>query len=260
MEMEQLNSGCRIFVYDTCGSTMDLMLDLWQEGAAGPFDSVLAEIQTEGRGRMRKEWIASCGNLNVSFALPDDIMEKNGWPENLIPLLIGCGISEALAGEGIETGIKWPNDIVFREKKLGGILVEKKRDVYIVGVGLNIKERPDFQGKDHGFSLLPVSLADAGVSLTDPLALWRNMAEILFDFFEKTLAKETPMVFNRKFIRKCIWINETVELSTSSGDVATALLKGVSPSGALILKQNNEEFEVFSGSIRKPGNGSGNFF
>lgn len=70
---------------------------------------------------------------------------------------------------------------------------------------------------------------------------------------EKTLAKETPMVFNQKFIRKCIWINETVEFSTPSGGVKTAFLKGVAPSGALILKRNNEEFEVFSGRIRKPG-------
>lgn len=253
MEMEQLKNGGRIFVYDTCGSTMDLMHDLVRDKTAGSYDSVLAKIQTRGRGQMQKEWIAPDGNLNASMWFPGDLFQKSGWPENLMPLLAGYAVTEVLARKGVDARIKWPNDILFAEKKLGGILVEKKREGFIVGVGINIRTRPCFTEGENGFSLAPACLADILNSRVDPLVLWRETAEFLYEFYEKTLAKETSMVFNRKFIRKCVWINETVEFSTSSTGVETAFLKGVAPSGALILEQNNAEFEVFSGSIRKPG-------
>jgi BirA family biotin operon repressor/biotin-[acetyl-CoA-carboxylase] ligase len=253
MEIEQLKSGRRIFVYDTCGSTMDLMYELVRGKTADPYDSVLSKIQTRGRGQMQKEWIAPEGNLNASMLFPKDLFRKNGWPENLMPLLAGYAVTEVLALCGVDTKIKWPNDIVFMEKKLGGILVEKKSQGYILGVGINIKTRPCFTKEDNGFFLAPVCVADILGSVVDPVVLWRETAEFLFEFFKKTLEKETPMVFNRKFIRKCVWINETVEYSPPSSGVETAFLKGVSPSGALILERNNEEFEVFSGRIRKPG-------
>ena len=253
MQMERLKNGCRILVYDTCGSTMDLMHDLARQGNAGPFDSVLAKIQTRGRGRMHKEWIAPEGNLNASMLFPEDLFRNSAFSENLMPLLAGYAVTEVLSLKGVDTSIKWPNDIVFAEKKLGGILVEKKKEGVILGIGINIKTLPVFHDMENGFSLAPASLAGLLDPPPDPLALWRKAAEFLFEFFEKTLAKETPMVFNRKFIRKCVWVNETVEYSTPSSGVETAFLKGVSPSGALILEQNNEEFEVFSGSIRKPG-------
>lgn len=253
METEELTSGGRIFVYDTCGSAMDLMHDLVREKIAVPYDSVLAKIQTQGRGRMHKEWIAPEGNLNASMVLPEDLFLKSAFSENLLPLLTGYAVTEILARRGFDARIKWPNDIVWAEKKLGGILVEKKREGFIVGVGINISTRPCFPKGENTFSLAPACLAEAIGSVPDSLVLWREAAEFLFEFFEKKLAKETPMVFNRKFIRKCVWINEPVEISTPSGGIRTAFLKGVAPSGALILEQNNAEFEVFSGRIRKPG-------
>ena len=76
-------------------------------------------------------------------------LEKLG----LLPLLTGVGICRGIkSGTSIQTGLKWPNDIMLNEKKVGGILIESRSTQnglgVVVGVGLNINETtrdiPDF--------------------------------------------------------------------------------------------------------------------
>lgn len=109
---------------------------------------VVADYQTAGRGRQRRAWVAPPGtSLLVSI-----LLRPNCPPERVpqLSLVSGVAVREALALFGVETHLKWPNDLLLHGKKVGGILLEASsipgRDpIVVVGLGLNVhQERQDF--------------------------------------------------------------------------------------------------------------------
>jgi BirA family biotin operon repressor/biotin-[acetyl-CoA-carboxylase] ligase len=109
----------------------------------GHFCVAIAEHQTAGRGRPGKQWISPPSSglaLSVSFTFA-------GTPASLpsLTLAAGIGIAAALQTIGVrDVGLKWPNDIVARDGKLGGILTELQPGrgtgaTVVIGVGLNVE-------------------------------------------------------------------------------------------------------------------------
>ncbi|MEO0293679.1 MAG: biotin--[acetyl-CoA-carboxylase] ligase [candidate division WOR-3 bacterium] len=96
-------------------------------------DSVIAEVQTQGKGRNGKSWFSPKGGLWFSVILTN----FNGGIGALSQL---CAVSvcEILSKLGVNPKVKWPNDIILKGRKLGGILTEKIKDKFIIGIGLNI--------------------------------------------------------------------------------------------------------------------------
>jgi BirA family transcriptional regulator, biotin operon repressor / biotin---[acetyl-CoA-carboxylase] ligase len=92
---------------------------------------VVADHQTAGRGRHDRRWEAPAGTaLLVSF-----VLERN-------PLLsLAAGVAAAQAC-GPSVRLKWPNDLMVGERKLGGILVETTADRAICGIGINLTSAP----------------------------------------------------------------------------------------------------------------------
>ena len=128
-------------VYETVGSTNDVVRDLAGEGELTGV-TVVAEAQTQGRGRRGKAWHSPPGgNLYLSmgweFDLPKDQLSG-------LSLALGAMLAEAVARElKVELQLKWPNDFYFDGRKLGGILVEmlperSVRQRLVVGIGLNV--------------------------------------------------------------------------------------------------------------------------
>ena len=128
-------------VYETVGSTNDVVRDLAGEGELTGV-TVVAEAQTQGRGRRGKAWHSPPGgNLYLSmgweFDLPMDQLSG-------LSLALGAMLAEAVARElKVELQLKWPNDFYFDGRKLGGILVEmlperSVRQRLVVGIGLNV--------------------------------------------------------------------------------------------------------------------------
>lgn len=111
---------------------------------------VTAEIQREGRGRNGRTWVAP-GGVNLSFSLllrPK--MAISQVPSLTLCAAVGCreAIADTLENEGKLIGIKWPNDLIFGEKKLCGILSEMaltnrgELDFVIIGIGINVNLSP----------------------------------------------------------------------------------------------------------------------
>lgn len=105
--------------------------------------TVFAEQQTAGRGRFGRTWVSPFGrNLHLSMAwnFPGGATTLSG-----LSLVAGIAVINALESYGL-TGInlKWPNDIVYHQRKLGGILVEVTGDAAgpcqaIIGIGINVQ-------------------------------------------------------------------------------------------------------------------------
>jgi BirA family biotin operon repressor/biotin-[acetyl-CoA-carboxylase] ligase len=133
--------GRKVFYFDALSSTMDMATQLALKGAKEG-TVVLAETQSKGRGRLGRAWYSpKYKGLYFSLVLhPKISLDK----ASIITLLAGVSICEAIKEVlGLELQIKWPNDILMHNKKLGGILTEIKAEVdevsfIIIGVGLNI--------------------------------------------------------------------------------------------------------------------------
>ncbi len=119
-------------------------VDLRAAAMAGvPEGSVLAaELQTAGRGRLDRSWVAAPrAGLTFSVLLrPRVPVASWAW----VPLLVGVAVATTLRETAsVAAGVKWPNDVLTDGRKLAGVLAERAGDALIVGTGLNVTLRED---------------------------------------------------------------------------------------------------------------------
>ncbi len=133
--------GSKVFYHDTLTSTMDEAFKLGMEGM--PEGTVVcAESQTKGRGRLGRSW-SSPKYKGIYFSI---ILRPKLAPAELakLTLLTAVAVAEAVAKvSGVDARIKWPNDLLVKNKKLAGILTELRAEVdqmkfVVVGIGLNV--------------------------------------------------------------------------------------------------------------------------
>jgi BirA family transcriptional regulator, biotin operon repressor / biotin---[acetyl-CoA-carboxylase] ligase len=131
----------------------------------GCADVVMSELQHAGRGRRGRPWVAPFGgsialSLNWSFT---DASRAN--PS--LSLCVGVAIARALQRSGAAgIGLKWPNDIWFDDRKMGGILIEVRAEAsgpahVVIGVGLNVRLSPDMRAQIEASGVKAAAVADA---------------------------------------------------------------------------------------------------
>jgi len=120
--------------------------------------ALAAEWQTAGRGRRGRTWTAIAGG-SLTFSLGWKFEQGAGFLAGL-SLAVGVAVVRALEAEGFrDIALKWPNDLIHRHLKVGGILIELNGDALgptttVIGVGLNVR-------------LPPVARKDITVPVTD---------------------------------------------------------------------------------------------
>lgn len=124
-------------IHDRLESTSIRARSLAEEGAPEG-TLILADEQTAGRGRSGKSWHSPPG-AGLWFTLI--LRARSEIALRLVPLRVGRAVAEVLGAldHGNEIGLKWPNDIWWRGRKLGGILCEQVEGRTLVGVGLNVR-------------------------------------------------------------------------------------------------------------------------
>lgn len=169
---ERWNRG-DVYVYGEIDSTMTAARELADEGAP-PGTIVLSRGQTAGRGRAGSTFHSPSGDGVYLSMVFRPLGERIDAP---ITILAGLGVTLELAGSfpDLSPSVKWPNDLIARDRKLGGILAEAIRDPggghqLIVGVGINLSTRKlpdDLAGRAVGIAECceaePVDVADAVV-------------------------------------------------------------------------------------------------
>ena len=161
----------RLTIVDVTGSTNDDLLEAGKQGA--PHGTGLAaRAQTAGRGRRGHKWDSTAGNLLLSIVLRPriDSAKYSG-----LAAVSGLAVLEALEKQGLanEIGLKWPNDLIARGHKLGGILVEAARDnkgnpFAVCGIGVNVNYTPQ-EVPDGGLAAIGLSGLNENVPAVDVL-------------------------------------------------------------------------------------------
>jgi BirA family transcriptional regulator, biotin operon repressor / biotin---[acetyl-CoA-carboxylase] ligase len=126
-------------LFDSLTSTNEKLSQLIAEENAPPGTIVIAKTQTDGRGQRGRKWDSDEGGLYLSLAISPNILAIN---VHQLTIGIAWGIAHQLRQQGLPVLIKWPNDLILTNRKLGGILTQtriaqgKIQDA-IVGVGIN---------------------------------------------------------------------------------------------------------------------------
>lgn len=133
--------GAKAYYFDSVSSTMDIAMEMGINNAPEG-TIILAETQTKGRGRLGRVWFSpKHKGIYLSLILRPKLL-PNLTP--VLTLLAGVSICEAVKEiTALDARIKWPNDILIHNKKLGGILTELNAEMdatrfVIVGIGLNV--------------------------------------------------------------------------------------------------------------------------
>ena len=138
-------------------STNDYLAQLCRDNKAKEFHTVLAESQTQGKGQRGNHWESENGkNLTFSIVLYPTALEVK--KHFCLSMLAALSCIEALGDYADGFAIKWPNDIYWHDKKIGGILIENELEggyitQSILGIGLNIN-----QEEFHSSAPNPISL------------------------------------------------------------------------------------------------------
>lgn len=149
------------------------------------FCGVLADEQTQGRGRGANAWESRPGaGLWLSAALPRPALDPG-----LVLQRAMAAVAEVLEPAGVLLGLKWPNDLVARRKgslvKVGGILGQAKVDRVILGLGVNLTYAPVIPGR----TIPPACLKDLA---TGPVPHPLPLARALLDAWEDLTMVRVP--------------------------------------------------------------------
>ena len=239
-----------LVIHDQIDSTNGWLLA--QADTAGPM-VCLAEQQTAGRGRRGRPWASPyAAHLYLSLSWWfDDIRQL---PAGL-SLMTGIVIAETLQALGIPgVAIKWPNDLFWQDRKLGGILIETgqrpdRRCQTVIGLGLNVAMPPVIaQGIDQAWTDLRQISGDRIPSRNRLAAvLVDNLATLLTDWQQSGRFE----AFQRRWQRYDALAGRVVTI-TLPNDTATGIACGIDDQGALQLRTDTglQRFIVGEASLR----------
>ena len=146
--------GRELVLLDEVDSTNLHAARLLKEGKLPNGATVITDVQSAGRGRLNRQWYSE-GCLCMTISL---FMEQSGDTVGAITLTAGVAVAQALISlTGHEFKLKYPNDIICKDKKVGGILCELKisdKAVVLVGIGINVEQES-----------FPDEIADTATSL-----------------------------------------------------------------------------------------------
>ena len=126
-------------------STSDFLKEKYHQGKVKNNDLILASYQNKGRGQHNNSWVAASGD-NITFSLFSNFQDFSLPEKFLLNAAVCSAIVKALSDIGLfDTKIKWPNDILSENRKIGGILIEnivRKNAIVssIIGVGINVNQ------------------------------------------------------------------------------------------------------------------------
>lgn len=251
-------------VVDVTGSTNDDLLEAGKQGA--PHGTGLAaRAQTAGRGRRGHKWDSTAGNLLLSIVLRPcvDPAKYSG-----LAAVSGLAVLEALKRRGLTTeiGLKWPNDLVARGRKLGGILVEAARDnegkpFAVCGIGVNLNYTPQ-DVPDGG--LAAIGLSDLNESVPSVDTLLDEVYQTVMDSVDAWAEQLNALADNagplapvrEDYIAQLNWIEEHVIARSPAGDeLAQGIFKTVDTFGRACIETEDDlrSFHFEEASLRPMG-------
>lgn len=233
-----------LHLHSEIDSTNQFLMNRFRHGQSVHGHICLAERQSAGRGRRGRRWHSPFAqHIYLSLAWRfDGIAAMEG-----LSLAVGVIICEALKSFGVtEVQLKWPNDVLWRDRKLGGVLIELAGDAVsdclaVIGIGLNVSAKSS-EAIDQPW----VGLQELGVSES------RNMlAGALIHSLSSALERYPEggfQVYQDRWNALSAFDKKRVTLLSPSGALDGRMV-GVSRAGALCLEVDGRLQEFIGGEL-----------
>lgn len=243
----QLGRKLPVTILDAVDSTNTYMLNRAGEGAQSG-SVVIAELQTGGKGRRGRRWFTGLGGaitLSLLWRFEQSVAELSG-----LSLAVGLAVASALRGTGaMDVGVKWPNDIVVGDRKLGGILIELQGDALgptaaVIGIGINVK-LADALRNQIDQPVVDLATIQSSVDRNDiAAAMLIQLARTLEHFSKEGFAVIEPDY--RKFH---VLHDVDVTVHLPDGEKVFGRVQGTASDGALLLKVGREIVRFHGGEV-----------
>lgn len=229
---------------DECDSTNSVLMRRATEGA--PSGTVLvADRQSAGRGRRGRSWIATAESgllFSVLWRFSRPLSALSG-----LSLAVGVAVVEGLEKLGAHgIGVKWPNDVLFEDAKLAGILVELAGDargaLAVIGIGLNLRSpEGDLTQPACGLDALLNDLPERHFILSRILIA---LAGVLDRFDHSGF-----VALQTRWQAHHAWQNRPVRVVAGDAEDIDGLCLGADADGALLLRTSQGQRRFLSGEI-----------
>jgi BirA family biotin operon repressor/biotin-[acetyl-CoA-carboxylase] ligase len=245
-----LPSGYRLAFHETIGSTNTEALRLAGQGE----DSglwVWAARQNAGKGRAGRDWVSPIGNLYASLLLRPRVPLTTVLQ---LSLVAGVAAHDALtslvkgSARPLDLRLKWPNDILLGEAKLGGILLESASGsraddpAVVIGTGINLAYAPDHLGR------AVASLAGAGCPVA-PDAAFAALAWASAEWVARWQAGEGFPLIRAAWLERAQAVGQPISVHLG-GDKLSGTFLGIDELGALRLSlASGEERRITAGDV-----------
>jgi BirA family biotin operon repressor/biotin-[acetyl-CoA-carboxylase] ligase len=198
-----------------------------------------AEQQSGGRGRLGREWLSPPGNLYCSTLVR---IGAHDPAAHLLAFVAGLAALDTVRAILPDTSarLKWPNDVLVDGAKLAGILLERRRDAVVVGIGMNVALAPEIAGRT------VTSLHDQGaLAQIDAAAVLELLAP---RFHARLLQWRTtdPATLLEVWCAAAHKPGEAMAVQRGSEDRIEGVFEGLSSDGALLLRCADGRIEAIS--------------
>lgn len=250
VHLQSLGVKEELFFYPTIDSTNIEAHRLLASGIKDPA-VVIARTMSAGKGRLGRKWISDdTGNIYSSF-----IFKPNLPPGELqlFPLWIGLSLCHWIKEDfGIMTSLKWPNDLLWQKRKLGGILIEATYDAdatreLIVGIGFNVNTHFNNWPEEIVPKIASLSLAKGASQ--DLHHVTARFIQVIFQSYDHFMSGKFQKNFWEWWPMFDALEGQTITVKSSS-QTLEGVASGITPQGQLRLKlSNGSETIIHAGDV-----------
>lgn len=258
-----MTANCILERVNETRSTNDDLLERWRAGQLIDPVARIAHKQTAGKGRVGRAWLANPED-SICFSLAFPFKRT---PAQLTGLSLAVGLA-VIAGIAQASGLneaalhhaglrlKWPNDLLLNNAKLGGILIEggqskpQEPTWMIVGVGLNIRNSAFIESSLGGGQKVGAldQILDASTKLPDTEYLWLKLIASFEDHF-KNFDQHGFEFYRAQWVKWDAHQDQAVCISGTGKESLYGIAKGVDQTGALLLQQENKTVAIYAGDV-----------
>jgi birA, biotin-[acetyl-CoA-carboxylase] ligase region len=242
--------GRSLVFYESIGSTQREALRLADEGAADG-TLVITNEQSDGRGRMGHNWKSQRGvTITMSLILRPDLPIDQTPQLTLLTAVAATDTIETMTG--LSCGIKWPNDILYKGRKLVGILTELQAEAsfvkaVVIGIGINVNTDMD---------TVPEELKATAASLFSITGKKYDLAEFVqafllgFEHLYRLYLNDGFAAIKPLWENRAISLGKQIRVRRPGGRILEGTALGIDDSGVLLLKGHNGTItKIYSADI-----------
>ena len=241
--------GRKIYYFEKIDSTQNFALEL----ARRPHENgslVIADRQTQGRGRLNRKWVSPKGGIWMSILLRPNFEPSH---TSLFPMATSLALSISIEKTlKIKTELKWPNDVTIKGNKVAGILIDasvesNKIDYLIIGIGINFRINPGIVSKSIKQKKYGIATLVNKDQETRPVELVQQFLLELEKTYNNILTG-TVGTIRKEWMKRSSTIGKNVTITTTTGTLK-GKVTGIDKTGALVLSRNGKAQHVLAGDM-----------